>query len=529
MAVEQRRAPLAAYCTATVNGVGTVDVETDYLPHVIQCENGSAPLEALKAQAVAARTYLYYKLDTSGSINDGTSDQVFSCGANPLPQHIQAVQDTAGEVLTYSGVTICAFYVAGGIPSASDCVWSPGDSDPTSTEHYVTYNWGLSGGGIEQTSLGWVSPSNTYNRGCKSQNGASCLADQGWGYQDILKFYYGMDIGFEQATGSCVAPPTECTAGEQQTRDCTLCGLETRTCDSSGSWGAWGPCEQQGDCEPGAEEQQACGDCGLRHRVCSSQCLWQAWGDCLSEDVSGPCDTGELGRCAEGQRRCVDGQLVCEPLYQAELERCDDLDNDCNGEVDEGLPPVLGEPPPALAAQLDVLTAPSQLEPGAQAVVELQVTNVGSQDWAAGAVQLRALDEGGGGASALYVEGGWESPEVVLTLGDGLPASQQTTLRFLVTLGSDVTEPRTETFWLCTAEGTPLPCPGPAVTLELTPDGTVAPSRPDAGPNVEPPERMVSGCGCRTGVPPGPGFAAGLWLLWWLRRRGASRGGGATP
>src|SRR5262245_46539904 len=65
-------APLEARCSAEVTGSGTVDVETDYLPHVIACENGAASFEALRAQAIAARSYLYYKLETSGSIGDGT-------------------------------------------------------------------------------------------------------------------------------------------------------------------------------------------------------------------------------------------------------------------------------------------------------------------------------------------------------------------------------------------------------------------------------------------------------------------------
>ena len=198
---------LDAFCTAQVIGTGAVDVETDYIPHVIQCENGAASLEALKAQAVAARSYLYYRMETAGEIGDGQSDQVYSCGSQPSAIHYQAAQETAGQVLTYDGEVIAAFYVAGAVPSDKDtCVAQSGDNDYSNTEHYVTYNWGKSGDGIEQTTLGWVSPSNIYNRGCKSQNGADCLSDSGWGYQDILRFYYGMDIGIETAVGACVEP-----------------------------------------------------------------------------------------------------------------------------------------------------------------------------------------------------------------------------------------------------------------------------------------------------------------------------------
>jgi len=53
-----QRWPLDAYCSVTVRGVGTLDVETDYLPHVIACENGAASFEALRAQAVSARSYM---------------------------------------------------------------------------------------------------------------------------------------------------------------------------------------------------------------------------------------------------------------------------------------------------------------------------------------------------------------------------------------------------------------------------------------------------------------------------------------
>ncbi len=176
--------PLSAQCTVEVQGKGTKDVETDYLPHVITCENGAADLEALKAQAVAARTYMYYKIATSGSVKDGTGDQVYTCGTQPAQKHLDAVKATSGQVLVYtpsgkSPLVICAFFVAGGKPSASSCVWASGDPDPTSTEKYVTYNEGKSGSGVEQTSLGWKDPSNYYNRGCFSQNGSQCLAQKG--------------------------------------------------------------------------------------------------------------------------------------------------------------------------------------------------------------------------------------------------------------------------------------------------------------------------------------------------------------
>jgi hypothetical protein len=207
--VEAQARPLAALCAAEVDGSGRVDVETDYLPHVIACENGGADFAALQAQAVAARTYLYYKIGRQGHIGDGQGDQVYSCGRGPGQQHIDAAASTAGQVLRYHGDVIAAFYVAGAIPSTPDCRPAPGDRDPTGTEHFVTYNEGRAGGEIDQTTLGWVHPENWANRGCKSQNGADCLAEHGYAWEDIVRFYYGEDIEITGAEGECVpaAPP----------------------------------------------------------------------------------------------------------------------------------------------------------------------------------------------------------------------------------------------------------------------------------------------------------------------------------
>lgn len=205
--LDRSEAPLAAVCEANVKGVGLVSTEDKYLANVVHCENGGAPFEALKAQAIVARSYLYYKMETSGSIADGTGDQVYSCGSGPTAEQIKAVKDTAGKVLRYNGVTVCSFYVAGGAATAPACT----GSSTAATEKYVTYNEGKSGSGITQTTLGYVAPTNYRNRGCLSQLGSRCLANAGKTAEDIIRFYYGSDIVIETAVGACVptTPPVD--------------------------------------------------------------------------------------------------------------------------------------------------------------------------------------------------------------------------------------------------------------------------------------------------------------------------------
>jgi hypothetical protein len=50
------------------------------------------------------------------------------------------------------------------------------------------------------------------------------------------------------------------------------------------------------------------------------------------------CNTGHLGICAAGTTVCSTGHLACNQTNQPSAETCDGLDNDCNGVVDDGNP-----------------------------------------------------------------------------------------------------------------------------------------------------------------------------------------------
>lgn len=50
------------------------------------------------------------------------------------------------------------------------------------------------------------------------------------------------------------------------------------------------------------------------------------------------CATGLLGVCATGTTACTGGSVVCAQNQSASNEQCDNLDNDCDGAVDDGNP-----------------------------------------------------------------------------------------------------------------------------------------------------------------------------------------------
>ena len=111
--------------------------------------------------------------------------------------------------------------------------------------------------------------------------------------------------------------------------NCGVCG-EAQQCEEGLCVEKWvcgdGTCSQDGgeDCETCAEDCP----CGCGEECMDGGCAFTACegAECGDDGCGGFC-----GTCGSGQE-CVEGKCECVP----DVEVCDDLDNDCDGETDNG-------------------------------------------------------------------------------------------------------------------------------------------------------------------------------------------------
>ena len=106
----------------------------DYLLGVVPYEMGdSFPLEALKAQSIAARTYALKRSASSQDydVEDTTNDQAYRGRTDDSPLSEKAVLETAGLCGTYKGKLADCYYSAsnGGQTELGEHVWVKDDPD----------------------------------------------------------------------------------------------------------------------------------------------------------------------------------------------------------------------------------------------------------------------------------------------------------------------------------------------------------------------------------------------------------------
>jgi hypothetical protein len=339
--------------------------------------------------------------------------------------------------------------------------------------------------------------------GCGEQS-RTCGADCQWG-----------------GWGECGPPP--CTPGQTESEVCGNCGTRARACEASCQWGGFSACSGEGPCSPGAVDVIGCGDCGEEARTCGGDCQWGAYGPCGGPDPGGgalACDTGLAGVCADGRVRCVLGLSTCLAASVAG-EVCDGVDNDCDGDVDDGLPAEMGASPPAYAAALRDVSYPRALGAGERASAWATFENAGASTWLRGGLWLAPTGPREGAASALYAPGLWPAWDVAAVLDRDVAPGESARFSFPIVApegAGDVAEG----FQLETSEGAWVACPTPGFELALSTWPVAAGG--DSTPRGAPPVEVESGCAA--GGPPrrnGGGLVVAAALLLLIRTGGSSR------
>lgn len=166
------------YLNCNANHIIELDFE-EYIARVVATEIGNAPLEACKAQAIAARTFAIGRGVLDGKVITDSSSTAQGCRLNRTDyvNANKATEETKGLVLTYNGKIISAVYsdANGGRTYSAQEVWK-------SAKPYLvakTDPWDAATGRRK----------NGHGVGM-SQVGATYAAQIGNNYQGILSFYY---------------------------------------------------------------------------------------------------------------------------------------------------------------------------------------------------------------------------------------------------------------------------------------------------------------------------------------------------
>ncbi len=179
-----------------VEGVGTLELE-EYVAGVVSNEAyASEGMEALKAQAVAARTYALKSTDfCQKSITNSTNQQTFTKDINDRAR--EAVNATLGEVLVDKDGKIFSANYDSFCYDDEDCPDATRNSDGTYTvtytkvpygeKHTITLN--------DPSQYGRILPGQGHALGM-SQLVSYQLAKEGKNYQEILSYFYsdGVEI-----------------------------------------------------------------------------------------------------------------------------------------------------------------------------------------------------------------------------------------------------------------------------------------------------------------------------------------------
>jgi hypothetical protein len=379
--------------------------------------------------------------------------------------------------------------------------------DACHTERYVAESFHSSGPYWNQVSRNSLQPADAL---ASTTHVVLYESGDGWGSMWVYESK-GCSYGIVHNIRSCSSSYNaarrininncECTPGADETDDCGNCGTRTRTCTSDCHWGSWSSCQGEGPCQEGDTETENCCDCGTRTRTCNASCEWSSWSACSGpdpDDGNQVCDTTLSGPCSEGRMRCIEGCLECVPLTEPVAEICDGSDNDCNGQIDNGFPTELGDPPPPYAATLVDYSTPQSMNPDTTTPVWLEFRNDGNETWPAGELWLKAITMDENTPSRLHDPDSWAAWDTAAVSSAAIAPGETTRFAFSIRAPHEGLSIVSTTFRVYGPDDRPLRCPAPELHVQVhviglaDPDGGTADSTPGATLD----NNLTGGCNC---------------------------------
>jgi Putative metal-binding motif len=224
----------------------------------------------------------------------------------------------------------------------------------------------------------------TYGQGVCQVTVASCVDGQLTectpGPPDPTELCDGDDDGIDDNCNGeidegcpCVKGTVDlCYSGSPETRNVGACKDGTQTCTDTNQWG---PCTNDvlpslelcngidDDCNGLVDDgfgETTCGEGACQTSVPKCvpggpppMCVPKDPVDELCNNIDDDCDgmidennpesgadcmTTDPGPCAPGKTECIGGMLLCKPTFMAMAEVCNNFDDDCDGNIDNGNP-----------------------------------------------------------------------------------------------------------------------------------------------------------------------------------------------
>ncbi len=147
-------------------------------------------------------------------------------------------------------------------------------------------------------------------------------------------------------------------------------------------------------------------------------------------------------------------------------ELCNGFDDDCDGQIDEGLPTTMGVVRPKYAARLVEAVLPETARAGSVVQATVRFLNEGSSAWAAGQLSLEAVANNPALIEALKPAGGWVDGSVAATLSAATAPGAVGEWVFSVRVPEDEALFERVLFVLVSPDGE-VKCPAPSVSLKL--------------------------------------------------------------